>query len=71
MSSDQTGAFPNMSSQGNKYIMVMEDKDAGPILAVAIRSRKKEHLLVGFIKMHNTLKKWASIQYFIKYTMNS
>ena len=57
LSSDQTGAFPNMSSQGNRYIMVMEDSDAGPILAVAIRSRKKEHLLAGFIEMHDTLKK--------------
>ena len=37
--------------------MVMEDSDAGPILAVAIRSRKKEHLLAGFIEMHDTLKK--------------
>ena len=46
-----------MSSRGNRYIMVMEDSDAGPILAVAIRSRKKEHLLAGFIEMHDTLKK--------------
>ena len=37
--------------------MVMEDSDAGPILAVVIRSRKKEHLLGGFIKIHDTLKK--------------
>ena len=56
-SSDQTGAFPHMSSRGNRYVMVMEDSDAGPILAVAIRSRKKEHLLAGFIEMHDTLKK--------------
>ena len=57
LSSDQTGAFPNISSRGNRYIMVMEDSDAGPILAVAIRSRKKEHLLGGFIEMYDTLKK--------------
>ena len=56
-SSDQTGAFPHMSSRGNRYIMVMEDSDAGPILAVVIKSRRKEHLLEGFIEMHNTLKK--------------
>ena len=55
--SDQTGAFPHMSAQGNRYIMVMEDSDAGPILAVVIRSRQKEHLLAGFIEMHDTLKK--------------
>ena len=56
-SSDQTGAFPHMSARGNRYIMVMEDSDAGPILAVAIKSRRKEHLLEGFIEMHDTLKK--------------
>ena len=33
LSSDQTGAFPNISSRGNRYIMVIEDSDAGPILA--------------------------------------
>ena len=37
--------------------MVTEDSNAGPILAVAIRSQKKEHLLAGFIEMHDTLKK--------------
>ena len=56
-SSDQTGAFPHTSSRGKRYIMVMEDSDAGPILAVAIRSREKQHLLAGFIEMHDTLKK--------------
>ena len=56
-SSDQTGVFPHISSRGNRYIMVMEDSDTGPILAVVIRSRKKEHLLGGFIEIHNTLKK--------------
>ena len=33
----------------------MEDSNAGPILATAIRSKKKEHLLEGFKEMHNTL----------------
>ena len=55
--SDQTGKFPTRARSGNRYIMVMEDSDAGPILAVAIRSRQKEHLLEGFIEMHDTLKK--------------
>ena len=54
-SSNQTGAFPHMSGRGNRYIMVMEDSDAGPILAVAIRSRDKEHLLAGFKEIHDTL----------------
>ena len=32
-SSDQTGAFPHTSAKRNRYVMVMEDSDAGPILA--------------------------------------
>ena len=56
-SSNQTGAFPHTSSRGKRYIIVMEESDAGPILAVAIRSREKQHLLAGFIEMHDTLKK--------------
>ena len=32
-SSDQTGAFPHTSARGNRYMMVIEDSDAGPILA--------------------------------------
>ena len=32
-SSDQTGAFPHTSARGNRYVMVMEDSNAGPILA--------------------------------------
>ena len=56
-SSDQTGAFPHTSARGNWYVMVMEDSDAGPILAICIKSRKKEHLITGFITMYETLKK--------------
>ena len=37
--------------------MIMEDSDTGGILATGIESRKKEHLLKGFITMHDTLKK--------------
>ena len=37
--------------------MVMEDSNAGPILATGIKSRKKEHLITGFITMYETLKK--------------
>ena len=35
----------------------MEDSDTGGILAKGIISRRKEHLLAGFITMHDTLKK--------------
>ena len=37
--------------------MVMEDIDAGTIIATGIKSRKKEHLIEGFITMYNTLQK--------------
>ena len=40
--------------------MVMEDSDTGPILATGIKSRKKEHLITGFIIMYKTLKKQES-----------
>ena len=56
-SSDQTGAFPHTSAKGNRYVMIMEDSDTGGILATGIISRRKEHLLAGFIAMHDTLKK--------------
>ena len=56
-SSDQTKAFPHTSARGNWYVMVMEESDTGPILATGIKSRKKEHLITGFITMYETLKK--------------
>ena len=56
-SSDQTGAFPHTSAKGNRYVMIMEDSNTRAILATGIKSRKKEHLLAGFITMHETIKK--------------
>ena len=38
-------------------MMVMEDSNTRPILATGIKSRKKEHLITGFITMCKTLKK--------------
>ena len=57
LSSNQIGAYPHMSARGNRYIMVVEDSNAGPILATEVRSRKKEQLLNGFKEMYDTLKK--------------
>ena len=54
--SNQIGAFPLTSAKGNRYVMVMDDSNAGPILATGIKSRKKEHLITGFITMYETLK---------------
>ena len=56
-SSYQTGVFPNTSAKGHRCVMVMEDSNAGQILATGIKSRKKEHLITGFITMYETLKK--------------
>ena len=56
-SSNQTGAFSHMSARGNRYIIVMEDSDEGPILATAIKSSHKEHLLERFKEIHDTLTK--------------
>ena len=41
ISSNQTGALLHTSAKGNIYVMVMEDSDAGPILATGIKSRKR------------------------------
>ena len=60
-SSDQTGAFPHMSAQRNRYLMVMEDLNAGSMLATTIRSRKKEHLLEGFEEIHDILTKAGNL----------
>ena len=54
-SNDQTGIFPHTSAKSNGYMMVMEYSDARPILATGIKSRRKEHLITGFITMHETL----------------
>ena len=52
---DQIGAFPHTSARRNRYIMVVEDSDAGPILATSIKSRNEKHQLEGFKKIYNTL----------------
>ena len=56
-SSDQTCMFPHTSAKGNRYVIVVDDSNTGPILATGIKSKKKEHLITGFITMHETLKK--------------
>ena len=37
--------------------MVIGDSDAGTIIATGIKSRRKEHLIEGFITLYNTLQK--------------
>ena len=42
---DQTGQFPNKSSRGNHYIMVLYNHDSNAILAKPIKTRIAEELL--------------------------
>ena len=42
--SDQTGAFPTRSQQGNKYIMVMVEIDSNAILVEPLKSRNDQEL---------------------------
>lgn len=44
-------------AQGNRYVMVMENSDAGPILEIVIKLRTKEYLTKGFTTVYDTLKK--------------
>ena len=68
--SDPLRAYPHMSAQGNRYIIVMEDSNAGPILATAIKSRKKDHVLGDSLKCMIHSRRRASIQYYIASTTN-
>ena len=61
-SSDQTGAFPHTSAKGNRYVMVMEDSDAEPIIATGIKSRKKNILLHDSSQYITLSRRQASTQ---------
>jgi hypothetical protein len=45
---DQTGRFPVVSSNGNKYIMILYDYDINAILAQPIKDRTAPELLKAF-----------------------
>jgi hypothetical protein len=53
--SDHTGRFPQISSRGNKYIMIFYDYDSKPILAEPLKSRSKSELVRAFTKLHQYL----------------
>jgi hypothetical protein len=52
---DQTGRFPVVSSEGNKYIMILYDYDSNAILAQPIKDRKAPELLKSFQVMEQEL----------------
>jgi hypothetical protein len=52
---DQTGRFPVVSSEGNKYIMILYDYDSNAILAQPIKDRTAPELLKAFQVMEQEL----------------
>ena len=48
---DLTGHFPYISSQGNKYILVIYDYDSNAILAEPIQSRQAAHIKKAYNKI--------------------
>ena len=45
MCTDQTGKFPQKSSRGNQYIMVLIDMDSDAILVEAMKNRKSGEMV--------------------------
>jgi hypothetical protein len=52
---DLTGAFPVVSSRGNRYVFILFDYDSNAILATPIKNRKKETILEAYKKRLNEL----------------
>ena len=57
--SDQTGRFPNFSSRGTKYIMVLYDYDSNSILATPLKTKSALHQLQATQALHGYLKEQA------------
>ena len=53
IASDQTGAFPRVSSRGNKYICVFYIYDPNYIKGIAIKSRHRSDLLGAYQSVYN------------------
>ena len=49
---DITGAFPYTSSRGSKYIYVMYDYDANPILTYPLKSRQAHEIVKAWTTLH-------------------
>ena len=52
---DQTGKIPVVSSQGNKYIMVMYEKDGILILVKRMKTRASEEMCCAYNKLMERL----------------
>ncbi len=55
INSDQTGAFPVVSSQGAKYAMVVYEYDSNGILVEPLANRKATSILQAYKKIHALL----------------
>ena len=53
VASDQTDAFPQLSTRGHRYVCVFYVYDANYIKGVPIKSRKKEILLCAYKEAYN------------------
>jgi hypothetical protein len=54
--SDQTGRFPNASSKGSKYIMVLYDLDSNAILTEPLKNKSERDQLQATTKLHAYLQ---------------
>jgi hypothetical protein len=52
IATDLTGRFPNTSSRGNKYILVLYDYDSNAILTEPMRNRSDTEHLRAYNKLH-------------------
>jgi hypothetical protein len=53
--SDQTGAFPVVSSQGAKYTIMVHDYDSNAILVEPLKTRAAQEILRAYKKIHALL----------------
>ena len=53
---DQTGCFPQLSSKGTKYIMIIYVYDANAILTVGLKSRMAGELVRGYQSIYQYLQ---------------
>ena len=56
MYTDQTGKFPQKSSRGNQYIMVLTEMDSDAILVEAMKNRKSGEMVRAYQKLVEKLK---------------
>ena len=59
MYTGQTGKFPIVSSQGNRYIMVLYEKDGNLIFAKPMKTRLSGDMCRAYQKLKNQLHDWG------------